>query len=239
MSDNLSLPQVTENQANPEVPINDATAKLGEALTEMFGIDLTSGNVTVTSDQYRRNIHFRAHSVATGGRTVTFPAVQRGLILFECDSANTNTIGLIVGSTTLTLSPGRLYLVRTDGTTNDVTARDVGGTSEPMDIAAFIPGVMSNAQLLLRYMVLRAFSIPTNAAGSYVKSSANATADTTITFKKNGASFGTSTIPTGDDDGAHTVTATSFAVGDILSIEGPATADATVADVAISLKGSR
>lgn len=244
MSNGLNIPQLAENQAAPEVTVNDATRALGDALADKFDINLTAGNVTLTAVQYRGAVLFRAINVATGGRTVTLPtpAIEREFVLFESDSANTNDISLILGSTTLTLSPGRLYNVRTDGTANGVVARDIGGVSEPRDVTAFVPGAMGNAQLLFRSKVVRAFTLPANLVGSNVTAVTAATASTTITIKKNGSAIATAVFGIGGTTATLATTggtAQSVAVGDVVTFEGPATADATLADTSIDLKGSR
>lgn len=240
MGNNLAVEQVAENQASPEVTINDATLALDNALTEHFAVDLSSGNVSVTLLQYQRNVLFRCSGVATGGRTVTLPLAKRGLVVVECDAANTNTISLIRGSTTLTLSPGRTYLVATDGTANGLTARDIGGTTEPYDLSIFIPSFMSDGQLLYRKKAQRAFTLPINLTGTLVSAAVAATGSTTVTLKKNGSSIGTAIWSAAGVVAALTfASAVSFAVGDIFTIEGPATADATLSDVSFDFLGSR
>lgn len=239
MSNDLAVPQMVEGQASPEVTVNDATAWIANAMSDDFAVNLTSGNVSVTATQYRNALRFLASGVATTGRTVTFPAKKRTVIVASA-AANTDTISIIVGSTTLTMQPGDVWLVHTDGTTNGLDATVIGSLSgAPVDMAVYVPGVMSNAQTLLRLKAVRAFSLPLNLAGSYVNSSVAATASTVITFKKNGASIGTATFAISGTVATFSVTATSFVAGDLFSIHGPATADATVADVAFGIKGSR
>jgi hypothetical protein len=242
MANGLNIPQLTEGQAAPEVTTNDATAALGNALANKFDCNLTAGNVVVTLAQYRGAVLLRAINVATGGRTITLPLAEREFMLVESDSANTNDVSLILGSTTVVLSAGRIYLVRTDGTANGLVARDVGGVSEPRDISAFVPGAMGNAQLLFRSKVVRAFTLPANLVGSNVTAVTAATGSTTITIKKNGSAIATAVFSAAGTTAALTTTggtAQSIAVGDVVTFEGPATADATLADTSIDLKGSR
>lgn len=242
MSTNLGAVQLTQGQAAPEVSVNDAVGRMDAALTEVFTVNLASGNVSITPAQYQANMFFNCTGVATTGRTVTLATtvVKRSLVIFECASTNTNTISLIVGSTTLTLSPGRTYAVRTDGTANGVVARDIGGTDVPNDLHVFVPGTMSNAQLLFRLKTTRAFTLPINLTGSFVTANTAATASTTLTLKKNGSSIGTAVFAISGTTATLTFSAAvSFASGDVLTIEGPATADATLADTSIDLLGTR
>ena len=240
MANELDVPQLTEGQASPEVTANDASARVANAISDIMTVDLTSGNVSVTATEYRTSMFFNCSGVATSGRTVTLPLVKRALVIFECPAANTNTISLIRGSTTLTLSPGRTYAVRTDGTANGLVARDVGGTSEPLDLSIFLPGIMTDAQLLFARKTVRAFTLPINLTGSYGTAQVSATASTTVTLKKNGSSIGTMVWAIAGTVATITFSsAVSFAVGDLLTAHGPATADATLADVSLDLLGSR
>ena len=67
-----------------------------------------------------------------------------------------------------------------------------------------------------------------------------ATGSTTYTLAKNGTSIGTIAWAASGTVGTISVTAsTSFAAGDILSLTGPATADATLANIAVTLAGTR
>lgn len=238
MADDLNIPQLVENQARPDITTNDATGALAQALANKLACDLSAGNVSITSGQFRRAVLFYATGVATSGRTLTVPQVEREMFLVECNSTNTNTVALTRGATVVALTPGRVYLCRTDGTADGLAAKDIGGVDAPNDFAVFIPGVLSNNQIMVRIKATRAFTLPTNLAGSYVNLGTAVTASTTITFKKNGASIGTSVIASGVD-GVHTVTQTAFAIGDLLSVHGPASADVTAADWAVGIKASR
>lgn len=240
MSNNLNLTQLSTNQASPEVPINDAMGKFDAAITEITSLDLTSGSILMTALQYRSAVLFRAINCTTTGRNITVPVLKRGLTLFESDSNNTNTFTLTSGSTVITLSPGRTYLVYTDGTANGLFVRDIGGINEPNDLHVFVPGPMSNNQLLLRLKATRAFTLPQNLPGSFVTAGTAATGSTTLTLKKNGTSIGTAVFSASGTTAALTFAAdVTFAVGDILTITGPATADATLADTSIDLLGKR
>lgn len=109
----------------------------------------------------------------------------------------------------------------------------------PYDLSAFYPGVLANSAVVLRHVAVRAWSLPTNAAGSALSAGTAATGSTTFTLKKNGSSIGTAVVSASGTTAAFTVTATSFAALDVFTVEGPATADTTLANVAISLLGTR
>jgi hypothetical protein len=113
-------------------------------------------------------------------------------------------------------------------------------STKPFDIAVLAPGVGTNNQILLRVKLARAVTFPASATLSQAAASANATASTTFTLKKNGTSFATVNYAIGAAVGTWTQASDAvFAAGDLLEIDGPATADATLADVGITLAGIR
>ena len=83
-----------------------------------------------------------------------------------------------------------------------------------------------------------AMSIPADLAGTTVRLTANPTASVTVTLKKNGTDFGTVAIAT---NGAVTLTSASGAsfngTTDELTAHGPTTADATLTNLGVMLKG--
>jgi hypothetical protein len=131
------------------------------------------------------------------------------------------------------------------GTINVTWQKDGSGNvsaafSSPFDISVFAPGVGTNSQILLRIKLARGVKFPASATLSQATASANATGNTTFTFKKNGSSFATVLFSTGTAAGVYTQASDStFAAGDLLEIDGPGTADATLADVGLTLAGLR
>ena len=107
-----------------------------------------------------------------------------------------------------------------DGTTKFVCAAvyDIAGStlSQPTDGA-----------VLMRFSVNRDFDLPENLSGSKGESVVAPASAASYPIKKNGSQFGTMDFASGINDATFTVTATSFVVGDILTIEAPATADST------------
>lgn len=239
MSNNLTLSQLATNQASPETPVNDANGQLDAALTEILSVDLSGADAILTDLQLKRNIMFKAIN-ATVARNIIVPAIKRGVLVFESDVANTADITLTTGTSVVTMHPGRIYIVTTDGTTNGMWGRDVGGYNEPNDVHVYIPSTMSSAAILYRMKVTRAFTLKATLPGSYVSASVAATGSTTLTFKKNGTSIGTAVFAATATTATFTFAAdVTFAAGDIFTIEGPATADATLANTSLDLKGQR
>jgi hypothetical protein len=112
--------------------------------------------------------------------------------------------------------------------------------AKPFDVSAFAPGVGTASQILLRVKLARAVTFPASATLSQASASANATGSTTFTLKQNGTSFATVNFAASASVGTWTQASDAvFAAGDLLEIDGPATADATLANVGITLAGVR
>jgi hypothetical protein len=109
----------------------------------------------------------------------------------------------------------------------------------PFDIPGYCRDQVPDAFEYVKFPAARAFTIPASLAGTQCIVGVNPTSSATITLKKNGTGFGTITISTG---GTITLTAasqTSFAAGDIFEAVGSSPADATLAEVAFVIVGSR
>lgn len=109
----------------------------------------------------------------------------------------------------------------------------------PYAVPTFVPGTMVNAQLVQRFVAIEAFRLPSGLSGSQAKAATASTGNVNFDIKKNGSDVGDVVF---NVSGTGTFTLASnqdFAVGDVLELTGPATADATLADVSIVLKGKR
>jgi hypothetical protein len=114
-----------------------------------------------------------------------------------------------------------------------------GGSSlRAYDMLFFFPGTMINAQLLARVVIPRTVIVPINCTGSRASPATNATSTTVLAFQKNGGAAGSVSVATNGVATFTCASATTFAAGDILTVTGPATADATLADVSLTLVGS-
>lgn len=105
----------------------------------------------------------------------------------------------------------------------------------PYDILCGIVGKPSNAEVVLLFVAPRAFRIPANAAGSYLKAGTAATGSSVFNMAKNGSNFLTATVSASGTTASFSSAQTDFAAGDVFKITAPSTADATLADIAITL----
>jgi hypothetical protein len=100
--------------------------------------------------------------------------------------------------------------------------------------------VLANAEELARF-IPPACSFPSGGAGSSGTAGAAATASTTLTAKKNGTAFATFVWSAAGTAATVTLSSTTSFNGtsDVLSIEGAATADTTLAKLGVNLAGTR
>lgn len=134
MSDNLALPQVTENQDDKEVTINDQAGALDAAITETINLDFGSGNVALTAAQFRGSFEFNATNLSVAS-VLTVQAIKR--FFFVNNEAGTATLSVTLGATTIDVEPGGNGLFYTDGTANGmIQAAGGGGGSTTASVIA-------------------------------------------------------------------------------------------------------
>ena len=122
-----------------------------------------------------------------------------------------------------------------------LTAASTGtGAGLPVNFIFTIEQAMTNAEEVARF-IPPASSFPSGGAGSSGTAGAAATGSTTLTLKKNGAAFATFVWAAAGTGATVTLSSTTTFNGssDILTLEGPATADTTLAKIGINLAGTR
>lgn len=108
-----------------------------------------------------------------------------------------------------------------------------------IDIGLFIQDAPSATELVCRWVATRAFSIPSGATLSRATAATASTGSVDFDLLKNGVSFGTLNF-NASATGTFTVASpVSFAAGDVLTITAPVSPDGTLANISISLAGSR
>lgn len=105
-------------------------------------------------------------------------------------------------------------------------------------ISIFAASTLDDNELFASYIATKAFKIPASATDSQGYAEAAATGAVTVDLKKNGTNFGTVNWAASANAATFTVASeTSFAAGDRLTAVLNGTADATLADIGITLKG--
>ena len=238
---NLAIPHIAAAQNQKEVTANDAFDRLDEAITGRLTVDLAASDVTLTASQFRRHVAFAAANVASG-RELVLPAIRR-LVLVD-NTAGAAVLVVRQGSTTVSVPAGGLQLLHTTGTTGGLVAAapatQAGAAAAPVDLAVYFPGQPEASERLLKLEVARGFSLPPDLAGSRGHADTAATAAAELAILKNGASVGTVTFAAASQDAAFSLAGgLALVPSDRLELVAPATQDATLAGLALTLIGTR
>ena len=164
-------------------------------------------------------------------------------------SASNNTVHEIVyvtaiSGTTLTITRGEEGTSALSWSIGDyvacgTTAGSVGTSTGVYDIAGGVSGPIAGSQIVLYFIAVRALNIPANFAGSLCVVGTAFTNAATYTIYHNGTSVGTISFAASGTTGTlSTASAFTLAVGDTLTIQAPSTADATAANLSITILAS-
>lgn len=161
------------------------------------------------------------------------------------DASVATNLAIVSGNDlpTTNLTVGELFYKLNDGLYVYSGAQWVragtGSSDAKYDLALSIAGKPAPSVYVLNFVVVNAFSLPAGLTGSFAKSSAAATSNSTFTIYKNGSSIGTILFGAGASAGTITFSAQqTFAPGDLLQIIAPSPQDTTLANIAITLKGT-
>lgn len=242
----LAIDEVAEGQSNKHVTINEAVAALEKAGNASLAVSLSTGNVTLTEDQFTRNFLFVCSQQSTARSLFVPQTIQTvNTALRFCAIRNSGPYDVTVSSvaaipgTTVVVPPGVTSFVHVNGI--NVTSMGSIGGGLSYNLAVFLPGLMPANAEVLRYPCPEAISFNDNFTGSKGSCRVNPTADAAFTVKRNGTTIGTVTADTSGvfafvTSGSSTET---FNAGDILTILSPVSQDVTLNDVGIVLRGVR
>lgn len=183
----------------------------------------------IVDDEGRPTFYFQQQWAAQQGINISGDAVIAAVTQAELDIATINGINLIAGNG---ISGG-----------GDLSGDDrtFSLTDAAYDLGIFLPGVPTDAQLLMQYVFDRTVIFTDDFAGSTGLVDVNPAAAATINVLKNDVDIGTISITTG---GVVTFVTTAsdietFDSGDKLTLVAQDTADATLSDISITFKGVR
>lgn len=117
---------------------------------------------------------------------------------------------------------------------------------QPAQVAASFVGVPANSQIIALIPVDFALTIPSSCSGSYMGATVAATSSAAFTVKKlaggptgSATTLCTATFSASGTAASFSGSGGSLAAGDYLEIVGPATADATLANLGVGIYGTR
>jgi len=112
--------------------------------------------------------------------------------------------------------------------------------SLPYLLAFDAPGVPTASMIVFHHVFTQAVTFVASLTGSYVKAGTAATAQTDFDLKKNGSSIGTVRFAAAGTTASYvSISSSSWAAGDILTLVAPASPDATIEDLWGTLVGVR
>ena len=113
------------------------------------------------------------------------------------------------------------------------------GIGDKYDLVAWIQGLPQTGERVFRMVVARAFSLPAGLTDSQASAETAATGTAAFSLTKNDVLFGTVTFTASATGVLAAAAETTFAAGDVLEIIAPASQDATLSDISITLAGDR
>uniref|UniRef100_A0AB74UN95 Tail fiber protein n=1 Tax=Caulobacter phage BL57 TaxID=3348355 RepID=A0AB74UN95_9VIRU len=209
----LSIPQVAPNQNQKEDTINTGFAILEAAQNDDVQITVTSGNYSVTADQFTKAFVHRYSGHADATVVAVIPNTARW---FALSNEGGFAMGLKVFGQVpvVTIQPGKIVLFQSDGTTlravsegvsrifdlSDVDGSDTpsngqtlvwnstAGQFEPADLPADVDfwttGTTPSNGVVLRKLFLRPVRFLADFLGSIAKAGVAATGSAAFTVKK-------------------------------------------------------
>lgn len=246
----LAVPQVAADQNNKYITINDAIEALESVTQDYVAFAAVGGaDVTLTDDESTRYAIYEVSGASANfdliftSENIDTSALRRLFVVNNKDTTYTCTVITDAPGASITIKPGNKALLQQRG--DDIVLigyfNDLLASPLPYDVGVFIPGTPTASQVCLRYTAVRGFRFADNFASSDANVVTNPTATTTFDIKKNGTTIGTVAFNT---SGAPTFTTSgsgfeTFAASDILEIVAPASPDATISDISITLLGER
>jgi len=176
----------------------------------------------------------RVTQIATG-------AGGGGNVTFSGDATGTGAVGSTI-ALTLANSGASAGTYTNTRVVVDSKGRVTSATSGtlPWECGVSIHGTMTGAEVVIRMPMARTIILPSGLTESRAVANTAATVDSNFTLRKNGTLFGTIAFLAGITTGAYSAaTVTTFAPGDIFTVTSPVTPDATLADVGLTIAGSR
>ncbi|ACC76160.1 hypothetical protein PPMP20_19035 [Paraburkholderia phymatum] len=229
------LDTIATNQANKEVVANALFDAASPGM--LWGRHASACNL-LTWGYYGG--YYVGNAIANGTVTLTASATNYVYADNVTGAVSVNTSGVPAGKIPL-------YQIVT-GTTTVTSYTDLRGfqpssvpqSGAPYDVLMFSPGVPANSALMARIVTPRPVTFPSGLTGSYASASVAATAAVTLTLARNGSAIGTVNFAAGASTGTFTFSSSvTTAAGDVLTLTNQATTDATLANISVTLVGTR
>jgi len=237
---NLAIAHILQSQAQKEVTANATLDALDQAIAGLLEVDVSAGG-TITADTAAalKCKMLRLTGTLAAAAELVVPDNRKPYFLHNATAGGFTVtvrtaagLGVSVGS-----SPDNTAVVYCDGRDVLAISSIVAG---PYDPAMFIRGTHASGALMAQIVFPRTATFPAGFAGSQAYAQVPATASTTLDVQQNDVNIGSITFGAGSSSATFSLAAdTTFAPGDRLAIVNQDPADAALADLSITLKGTR
>lgn len=241
---NFLIDHISASQNQKEVTANSAFDLLEGAVSNLLSKALPSdANYTLTANEGGEalgNFAVKITGTITADRNIILPTNKK---VYAVQNATTGGFNLVFKTSsgtgvTLAVDTTKYTMLYCDGT-NVVTLTSFVG-KQRFRVGVYAPGVASNAQSLYSNEFADNVDFPAGATGWVGRAKVAATASTVYTFSKNGTPFCTATFAIGATTAtfAQASDAAFTADTDVLDVDGPSTADATLSGVGFVMVGT-
>lgn len=237
-----------------DLPSNPCPYQQGASLTQvkdsamLGGIAATSYSLTSHTLQSHPTTCTAAQLLlATGANAYAWTSITGDVTL---NASGVTTIGANKVANAM-LSQAAAYTVKGNNTASAANVADLTMAQlkamlalaladlptqvQSYDFNAYYPGKPTASQVIFQAKILRACQIQTGTHQGVA--GASSTASAVFSIKKNGTQFGTATWAAAGTVPTFSVTQTTFAAGDIVTITAPSTPDSTLANITLGLFG--
>jgi hypothetical protein len=222
--------------------LDDVLEALGGATAGLLAKTITTSDVTLTTPEAMEHVAINLTGTLTGNRNLIVPDFEKTYIIRNATAgAFTVTVktSAQLGGTEVT--QGASAVVMCDGTNvldQSIESTPTGAT-EPFIVGAWKNGAPAANERVLGFVIpggITGVTLPANATNSNAEAETAATAQTDFDLQKNGSSIGTIRwAASGTVASFVSVSLTTFAQGDTIEIQAPATADATLSECYFTL----
>lgn len=258
---------IDPNQLTPSVTANEADDAQDAAANAPINIDVSAGGtITLTTAQWASGFRFRLVGAPGGAFTLEVPSGTdtAGVAMFWNSSGQTATIqteNQPSPSTTVSMADGDSAFIYSDG---DIVLGGVSGGPGPTgptgatgastvsahDLEHWLEGSPGNSQRIRRWIMSRETTFPGDLVGSQALAATTATSSAAFSIRTgqfgspdDSVEVATMTFASGADNAVFATTGSpteSFTVseGEYLEIIAPASADSTLADIALNIRAS-
>lgn len=243
---------IEPNQIQLDLTANEAWDILDESTHALLEIELTTDDLTLSNTEIEQSGYLRVTGAFTANRTLTLPnnddlgtAPRPKKIAVEHGGSGGFTLTVeTVDGTGIEIQPGNTQALYCDGV--DVVAQGPATTTTaPYDVVAFVAGLPDAGALVGLHRFARAVEFAEDLPDSQGYCLTTSTGNVSFDVKKQvvGGALttpGTVDFAIGENEATFTWAAdVSFAVGDVMLLYAPGSQDATLADVAITIAGTR